>query len=996
MPNKDEIIRSLRQIQSMPDKNSQIVALRQLKAGTFSPTEGKFNIDTTPVPVDKGFSTLTEKNLQNQFGTRVGSEQSRLLAEQTPGQAAIDPEGFSTKTGEFAFPHVPIDKQERADEGVDIYTGAPAKIRALASTVPNREQPTFLKENMSEALGYETDVRKAPNGDIEYLKKTDDNKMRWTSVNETGLAGGDIAAVLETGPALVGDVAGSIAAGAKASKLGAPIAVPVEALGAAVGTAAGEGLRLGVGKVIGTHDASVFSEALKEGQKAGVAALAAGFTVAGIQRAVRGSMGGLTGKDVEDILNYQNPKTLEAQDKINKKLAGTEGAEDASIIQEQIGPLPEENYRQRLENAVDIPESELPASLQQQADTLFDIPSSERRLKLSAGQTSEGRIIADQEATARADSRAADRAARQREEENINAFEDHFDLLTGSRSDDYEKAGQAVQSALRAQTQPRLNAIRAQVRNYTKDASDDISKLGITDVSRMAQDMQMAAVEQRRLLKEVETAKWDEIGRLSGYDANRDVSEIIIPRSKELDNALSRMSHKMRNSLFDQEKKLKKQLLGKDFAGEETQIISPDGDVISSFLTKGKQEFDLVPLNRSISFLKKLKRQSESGLHPDLPSKKDIIDILSPMEYMRDNFLAKNRPDILETIEDAQQLTFERVRMFDDGAVGRILQKTNGRYHLDDKGVLSTVFANGKGEAARQYATAIMGDPRAMQAARNHIHALYRLNVAPSGIPDRKLHKKFVTEFKDVMSPFFKKEDMNKIKNLGNMSTVINSHAKKLDKVEKAFAKSLRGRVQNMSPENTVPAFFKKPSKESPSGFTKSDVSNLKGYLASTDIRALNDYKSAISAEIRSRIHKGPDQGFSASSVDKLLKDTGDIEGRGKLSELFGNQYAADLRTFKTALEGFEKTGRSFEKITSSVTATAGKVIVGPLDPRSRGISFLEKLRLKSTDEALYDIMSNPEKLRMVLKNRNIDSTTRRAIELYSSIGALSAMNEER
>jgi len=929
MATKDEMINALRQIQSLPNKDDKIIALRELKTGSYAAPGSGFDIDISPMPVDRRMTTASGEDIQNRWGTLPGSEQSQMLREQIPGQAGVTTGGLSTVSGEQAFYRVPEERQKRAEAGVDIYSGAPISLRAKTSLVPKQEQATFIKEQIEDALGYKTDVRKVGN-DLEFLRKTDDGRMRWTSINETGLSTGDIVAAMETGPALIGDVAGSLAPLRYTTKMGAPAATVIESAGAAAGTTAMEAARLGAGKALGYHEAEVWPLALEEGGKAGAASLVAGSVMGGGQRLIRGAQGGLNRTDIENILDMDDPVVADAQEMINRRLR--EGEKEPKLV-------------------------------------------------LTTGQRSRDERIADIERTARSRTETAERQARDIDVNQRQAFDDYLDLLTGRREADYSEAGRALKREVSEPARQQLLNIRQKVRDYTGNVEATLADLPSIDVSKMATDMRMSAVEQRRLIKEVEAAKWKKIEADAGYNPETDQSDIIIPRSDEVNAAVRGMSKKVENALFPSEATTKKGLIER-LRGEDTTVLGENA--LSKIVSGVKSEFDLVPLNRSISYLKKLKRQSDSGLHPDLPGGHDIDSILQPLERMRNESLAKTNPALLKTIQDAQDLTVERVNMFDKGAIGRILRKDNGKYHLDDRGVLSTIFAKQNGQAAREYATAVIEDPRAMQAARNHINAIYRESVAPDGIPDRKLHKKFMSNYKDVMQPFFKAKDYKKIKSLGRLGDVVNSYGKRLEKVEKNFTKAFRGRIESMSPEHTVPAFFKDK-------ISISDVQTMRDYLAAGDVRSLARYKSSLSKELEDRMRSSGR--LSSKNIDAMLKKTNDLKGRGKLRAMYGGQFVADLRLLSKVVSASEKKGKALEASRQSREAVAAKAVLGPLHPQSRLVTFFDRLKRRASDKEMYNIMSDPKKLRSVLKNKDIDATSRRAYQLYSSLGALSALD---
>jgi hypothetical protein len=241
-----------------------------------------------------------------------------------------------------------------------------------------------------------------------------------------------------------------------------------------------------------------------------------------------------------------------------------------------------------------------------------------------------------------------------------------------------------------------------------------------------------------------------------------------------------------------------------------------------------------------------------------------------------------------------------------------------------------------------------------------------------------------MTDYKDVMQPFFNTKDYKKIKSLGRLGDVVSSYGNRLKKVESAFSKALKGRVESMSPEHTIPAFFKDK-------ISVGDVKKMRDYLAAGDVRSLARYKSSLSRELEDRMRNSGR--LSSKNIDAMLKKTDDLEGRGKLSAMYGNQFVADLRLLSKVVSASEKKGLALEASRQGKEAIAAKAVLGPLHPQSRLVTFFDRLKRRASDKEMYNIMSDPKKLRSVLKNRDIDATSRRAYQLYSSLGALSALD---
>ena len=968
MPN-DALLQELSTRYSQGGLSEKQMAIYDELAGRGVVPEITPNIPVNISPIDIGQQIIT---------TAMGEQL-------TPEKVTQD--GFSKITGDKAIYSPTNEEMDLAARGIDPFSGAPAGIRTKKSLVPKNEQATFLSERMQESLGYPTKVRKdKKTNQLQFLKKGKDG-MRWSPIDESGITGADIAEFAEDIPELAGELIASLKSvpllkGIKST----PHAVAAESGVAAIGAGIGETGRVGLGRLLGYTDANPLESGLEAAEIAAITTLTAGTGMSVGSRLINGKMP-YSHEEAQLILGgaEQSKETISY---INNRLSGTDGVnpDDLATFQDQTRF---DNRDMTGIKAGDI--EDLPPNLADSADSFYDIPSTERRFEPTLPKQANLPTILDDEATIRSGRKGLDieRQLREKELGNRDALEDYFDIVSGYQSPDYYGAGLDVKNKLSETTQPILQSIDKRVKEYANDAAATVDSLPAIDITRMSEGMRDSLVEQRALLKTAEKAKWEKVDNLAGYNKDSDISQISIPRDSEIDSAVSRLSIEAKHAIFNSEGKVKKKLLSGDIKGKEQEILGTNGEVLASFFTGGRREFDLVQLNRSISYLKKLERQANSGLVPDLADARDITRIRSALESSRNKYLSKNNPEILNSIEEAEHITKERVDMFDKGVAGKVLRKSNGNYHLDDNGVFNSVFTRNNGQAARRYASAIMSDPRAMQGARNNILAMYREYAVKDGIPNRTLHNKFMKEYKDVITPFFRQNDWKKISRLGNTSSVVESHARRLNALEKSFSKSLRGKIDDMNPEALVGAFFKGPATDSKVAFNQNDVRRVHAYLKEYDPRVLNKYKAAIAHEIRSKISRNGE--LSSSSLEKLLKETGDLKGGGKLQSLFGGQYSTDLRNLYKALKIKERKGQALPQQGDSVAAIAGKAYFGPISKGSRFTTLGEKFRILASDKSTYEVLSSPDKMRMLMINMDKSADSRRGVEIMATLGMLSA-----
>jgi hypothetical protein len=901
--------------------------------------------------------------------------------------AARVKDGRDTKTGFSVYEEGPSEYESgRAQMGVDTSTGGPANIRGKASLVPRDQKNSIVSQMLKQQLGPETQTRQAPDGGLEYTVKDKSGILRWTQFDETRFTGKDVLDIAEDiAPAITEAVAMWKSGPALTKIKDTPVAIGAEALISGTATGLTEAARLSAGRLAGLHDAPVIAPALEEGGKAAAFAAGAGAAFEGGRRLYRGAQSFSKGE--AEMLLSQSKANQENIDLINKRLLG----EGAAVPQPFTTQAPEQPF----DTGEDVP-----FMLRQQSDEGLVKDNqkfvSENKFKPSIGATADSPIVQDMEATSRRGNIKVEMLARERDRGNDAALDDLFDIVSGPQSTNYQKGGKDIQDVMRAETDRKIANIRTRVKEYTKGVTDKIEELPTLDVSKVIQDARLDLNAKHQIVKDAEKAKWNAIDAEIGFDPKTATSKISIPVSGKVQETIDTLDAEALTALTKEESTSKLSLI----SGKLRKSVKPEYSVSGALTGESVKpaELDISAMNRSISYFKKLERNASNGISPDAVKIRDIVRIRTAMEQTRNEVLKKNNPELLTKIEDAEAATRLRYEQFKKGPVGKVLRKEGDFYYLDDNAALTTLIAAKNSDAAARYASALKGDPRSIQGARNMILGLYNETVVKNGIADRNLHKKFMKEYEGTMKPFFSKEDYFKLNQIGGMSKVVESGRKRLDQLEKQFKNTFRGRVLDMNPESIVSSFFSKAKTEGGNGFSIDDVRKLKVYSGLHGDGMIQSYQEAVKNELRQRISIG--EAKSSEKLRKMMVELGDFEKgqTGKLTNLFGHQYTQDLRLLYNGLKLAEQKGSSLAKQTEGIASRVEGVALGPLSTgvvgiARRGTTFMQYLKLSLKDEEFFKITSDPDNLRLIIKNRDVDSNSRRAFEVLSSVGLSSIYN---
>lgn len=584
---------------------------------------------------------------------------------------------------------------------------------------------------------------------------------------------------------------------------------------------------------------------------------------------------------------------------------------------------------------------------------------------LRVDQMAKDPAMSDQVATIRSRNADVERMERDREYLNEQAIDRYWDVSFGSRVGKYETSAEVKRKLIQLPEQRLRRA--EELSNSSKYVMlSHIDKVPVLNESMLGKQVRESLITQRQAAKDLEKIAWDRVDQVSGYDPVTASSQYKIPKSDEVNKIVSRLSNESKKSLFTDESAGKAALIA--------NLKKDEGDGI-----------DFATLSNGIKHLNRKIRIQENGEVADDAPLGELRNLRDAMVRMRDDYLMENAPELLYEVKNAELMSAIRADTYDRGIVGTILTKEGAnRYKLNDAAVLSAVLIKRDAQAARELTGALIADPRAMQAVREQVYADYinKTTDQKTGLINPKLHEKYMKEYGETIKPFFSlSDDYKSIQTMGMMAEVVEKRANQVVDIEKAFNKSFRGKIKDMNPESIVDAFFSSArSTGAKTSLSYEDIGKLRRF--SKSVGAYDATVNIVTDEIRRRVFK--DGVYSHEALNNLLIKHGD-----DLANFLPAGYIDDLNTLNKALAMVETSGKALPSPPKGTIMELIRAKLGPLNERQRIITAGKRINATSADAALIRAVLDPDRLKQLIKAKDVRLSSQQGIDILASIGAI-------
>jgi hypothetical protein len=816
---------------------------------------------------------------------------------------------------------------EAAQAGVDVSTGAPASVQAMASFADSPEQKmSIVAEKLGQVYKQKVQVREGPQSkELEFL---DPANQKWTTVkgsNAARRAAGLAGATPEFVGQTVGGVGGALAGGA--TPLGPAGAVAGSVVGSGLGGAAGRYGKIKIGQSFGAipQNFPVGSDVLQAGAEAAAWDLG-GMAVLGGAKYARYWFKGSRAFSAKEAAALG-----EAAAKADKDIAEIEAATGRS----------------------------------------FRPPLGQKISGTDAAETEAGQKALAYEAALKGKNSDQSNKLMALQAENEGTLTSYIDASNDPIVMQAVMDGKQV-SLSRAQAGEDIGDAITNLFNSTIDAARKLTSqlpkgVPASETGRIQRGALAAA--NKEVKQTIEDPAWAAYRDGYGYDPKTFSSEVKIPWNDDARALMSSWDHRSRSAILkaiESDNSGLKLLFKK--SPDKTEIVVDAAGLPSSVkTTKGAlQEVDLASLDDTIHWLRNDGRKALNGLVQAGYSERDLLKLTDSLVNMRNNFLKNDRPELFDLLQTAEAATKMRKTKFEQGIIGDMLVKEGAdTFRMMDKRVAYNIITKDDDTAAKEFAELARGNPEANLQTKHMMYSLYRRAVVDpeTGAPSSKAHAEFMDQYGQVMKHFFTPEDYGRLNRIGGMGTVIAEQEKVvrtiLPRVKEMLggdlevdAASLAKRTANMTPKQlgTITQLLR-PLPDGDHLIKQWQSATLDGIA-----QKIIDKDGKVNITQLSNFLRGDQR-----EVVKKLLDATDTKK--------GEKYMDNLETALRAAQMIRSQGSgSLEPQTRGLVVRMARLMFGQFTPEARVVTFGQGMRTRQVPGHIYNALTDPAELDRLAK----------------------------
>lgn len=841
-----------------------------------------------------------------------------------------------------------------AENGIDIYTGLDANLRATADTLdlnPSAKAAALeylvakqLKEQGIELPpGIPAVWKEEFSGRTAYWRPTE-NGLKATLVNPAGFDGGDalesiddVAQVgLEAAAAFGGAIGGgALTGGSPAGAVGGGAAAVAAANGAA------EKARKEVARSLGIPDEIV--EQITSDDLLNEALLAGGFEILG-------------------------PAAVGAVRMARNRWASG-GLDAADVDIEQI--------------------KKFVGEMSKVSDELYEATGV--RITPSLGGVSGNETILVAEANAKRDAIGAKSAAlRESEIRNRAATGNAIRAIHSGEIQTMpgldvpsEMLGEKAQDVL---TRPRATAAEIEakaLRDQESQMNEAASRWNHERYAGIQKDLRFASEK----AQEVETLMWDNYRTQVELDPETSLSNIVLRNTGDapIPQALAKISRESQAALSDS-LRASQQKLVEDLGWK----VDPETGMIPR-QNLADATLDANGLHVLLSHLKKERRKEAASIgnlgwrEGDLDTMITAIeDQMKSGQWARRSSGRAVNPEKARAISAswalANEASIAKHNMFNTKAVKELL-KTNpdGTFAKQPGAVRSLLFKPGDAESLNDVLGIVGQNPAKRAAMLDELNTLYRENVfTADGKFSKGQHDAFLSRYSDHIRLLTDDESTDFIRNAADFANVVKKAEKRRDKVEgllsNAYGRKLTG--EDVYAGNVASDMLSDQ-------LSLKQIETIRNRLNREDPALWGEIKAQGLLVLEEKLLKSGGNEANSRVLSKLL-----VEDRGRLGTIYGPQYVKNLENMQELLRAMEtgQLARGSKIALNPPALQALRSLIGPLSPIQRRITAAVRIDQAWRRNNLSKLMSDPDQLDSLVKWSRMKPNTIASIQAGFSV----------
>lgn len=425
---------------------------------------------------------------------------------------------------------------------------------------------------------------------------------------------------------------------------------------------------------------------------------------------------------------------------------------------------------------------------------------------------------------------------------------------------------------------------------------------------------------------------------------------------------------KGKNGLFDQ---------------AAVERLGPQFMRLMDAVEKGEQ----IPLSKLIQGVKQLRsiERETLGATATSPFKMDqafLVQLETGLQTIRDNYLKKNLPTAMGALKRAEEASEQLANTYyRTNGVKDLLRSVAGNPNEEFVGteaVIRKILVPNDAGPARTLVSTIRNDAEALQGLRDLAFRHYSKQVINprNGLVDPVKYRKFMADYGNVYKEILDPKDLERLNTVGGLGDAFKMSQMRYKAFEKQF-KELFPSIKRLDAESIVPAILGKGKALNPFELTQ-----LKALMA-TNPGLWSEVQNAAKISIRAGLekHSGDVSTVVPGYINSLLQKS------ERLKMLFGEQYVNDLRTVLHAKSIIGREGTSINIPAQTPTLAMFRVIWGPLSRTQRFISASRQYQIAGYEQTLYNILSDPRKLRLAIARGNTPVGSDNAAPILAQLG---------
>lgn len=568
------------------------------------------------------------------------------------------------------------------------------------------------------------------------------------------------------------------------------------------------------------------------------------------------------------------------------------------------------------------------------------------------------------------------RKTQQRNETTLEAF---FDDINPVGDVENTQVGRSIKTEAREQIQPRVDTAEDVTKSVVNELEEAVRQLPRATDAQTVSELSAASKRSLKILKDQEDEAWVTTREAYGHNPDTALSEVKIPVAGELETTLKRLQAEARQAIDASTASGKTALI--------PEKLRPSSDKQSVFTEILPDQFspqaikentvDLHQLQVHLSALRRRKRLARKNEVITDPAGRDINRVIAELENARATYLKQTNPELLVAIENAEGLTRTRAGLFDDGIVGQLVRKENGQYQLRDKELIGRTVASGDREAVEHLVAALDNHPAGVPTLQKGFLAFYRREVVQGGIPDGRLHKKFIEDHGETLDILF--PNNRTIRQLGELERQATRRIERFERFQSAVDKSFRGKIQDIAPERIAEDVFT----------NKFSVKELRRLISLADAAGVKtQYQKAIGNQIKRRFIT-TNSGIQLRGLETFVS-----KSKERLTAVYGPEYVRDMNKLLRGLADIRTSGSGIQTTKNPTLfgafaeALTRVTVARPLSPGGVGLTRLFRFQNLALERAFSEVATNPQALKAIIANGKRDIRSRSVNRLLSVLGA--------